>query len=299
MSVRKTTKKLKVFIGFGNESNHIAEGLKSLINNILPEDSREVVTASDIPLGANWFSTINKKITGVDVGIFCLTKKNRNNAWMHYEAGMIANITKNDKKVIPYLIDFKSADSSQSKSGDKSWDGPLTMTQGVEATEDGTWKLVVDLHTYAGKPLSDHNLKGKFDTAWKMLDQIIHSLLSAKPSDEQNDGNQRSDFFDDSVTGGEDIKKPVHKSELLNCEETELLRMIYLYALEQEFEADVYIMTSENILLLRDARKFSLAKMRKAIDSLKSKGFIEKCLIQDIPAYSLTDKGSQWNKKKA
>lgn len=292
------SQRIKIFIGYGDDIKSLAEGLKVLINSILPDENKYVMTASDIPLGDEWFTKIHEKLADVDVGIFCLTKQNRSNPWMHYEAGIIANITRAENKIIPYTIGFDSSDSSQSESGDKSWTGPFSMKQATRADNEGTFILVNALHKYAGAPHSTHNLKEKFDNAWPILDNIIKSALNAEALGRQNKGSESI-----SVTGSPDIddhkpSEPVDNTDLLNGEETEILRAIYLYVLGVEFEADVYTVTVDNILKLIEPRKWPLAKTRKAIDLLKSKGYIEKCFLQDIPAYSLTDKGSQWNKKK-
>jgi hypothetical protein len=80
----------------GGRSKAIAEGLKELLQRVLPELERRdgeadpVFLSEDIEKGAEWFQSIREELDRSKVGIVVLTRENLENPWIHFEAGALA-----------------------------------------------------------------------------------------------------------------------------------------------------------------------------------------------------------------
>jgi len=85
---------LKIFIGWSGKdsaSHRTAEALKVLIERQSHIEIDVFVSSEDIQVGDYWFPAVFEAASNADLGIFCITPDRANSAWIHYEAGLVAN----------------------------------------------------------------------------------------------------------------------------------------------------------------------------------------------------------------
>ena len=156
----------EIFIAWSGEpSKTVAEALKGWIPDVI-QSVKPWVSTEDIYTGDRWFSEISEKLQDFNFGIFCLTNVNLNNQWIHFESGALAK-TVEKSSVCPYLINIKPSDVK----------GPLSQFQSVEATEEGTLKLLKSINnSLDGEALKEDKLKKSFERWWPELLKILNRL---------------------------------------------------------------------------------------------------------------------------
>ena len=125
---------MRVFISWsGPQSKAIATALSSWLPDVI--QSIEVwMSEHDIAAGSKWSEQISDVLENSNFGVICLTPDNQDAPWLLFEAGCLAKTGK-IARVIPYLYGLSATDVRF----------PLAQFQSVDATKEGTLKLVQSL----------------------------------------------------------------------------------------------------------------------------------------------------------
>jgi hypothetical protein len=148
---------VKVFISWsGNRSRVVAEALKTLIKNVLP-DVKAWVSSENLAPGVLWSPQILKEIAEASGGILCLTKENMTRPWILFEAGGLAALFQG-REVYPYLLDFSPTELP----------APLSLLNASASDLKGTLSVLLAINNQRtdGKKLEEEFIKGVFGRFW-------------------------------------------------------------------------------------------------------------------------------------
>ena len=170
---------MKVFLSWsGERSESVAAALREWLPSLL-ETLDPWMSRSDLDAGTRWGRDIEAQLTESSFGVICVTPENAENPWINFEAGAIAKEV-SETRVVPYCIGFPPVELPA---------GPLTLFQGVQADESGTWELLKSIDkSRKDKAVGDTRLRKMFDRAWPELDRALSEL----PEPPQNVTNTRS-----------------------------------------------------------------------------------------------------------
>lgn len=157
---------MSVFISWsGNRSKAIAELLDEWLQCVL-QTIDPWISTQDISKGTLWNNEINNQLKGINTGIICLTRENKNSPWILFETGALAKgISSN--RVCTFLIDLQTQDISD----------PLAQFNHTLPTKDDMFKLLITLNEGLEKPLKEKILKGVFETYWGQFEQKFNRIL--------------------------------------------------------------------------------------------------------------------------
>ena len=163
---------MKVFISWSGEaSQRVAETLHTRLPSIL-QHIKPWSSFKDIGPGERWASNIAFELQHSDFAIVCMTPENLKSEWISFEVGSLSK-SLGAARICPYLIGFSPSDLT----------GPLVQFQAVEATEEGTWRLVQSLNDLAEThPLDPARLREAFGAWWPEIGEVLESVLSSLPS---------------------------------------------------------------------------------------------------------------------
>jgi len=170
---------MSVFICWsGGRSKAIADALKPLLESVLPEltgrtpAAAHVFLSEDIEKGAEWFQAVREKLNSSSAGIVVLTYENRQNAWIHFEAGALARklsaepASENQQRLFPLLHGISGAELA----------GPLAAYQATNTTRADMGRLVTALAAVLGSkpaaPTADRFVIA--DDAWERFEATLH-----------------------------------------------------------------------------------------------------------------------------
>jgi TIR domain len=130
---------MKFFISWsGDLSRKVAELLSTRLPNVL-QGTKPWLSENDIDKGSIWFRDITKELSETGVGIVCLTRENKDSAWILFEAGALSKgLTKS--RVCPLLIDLVHSDLRP----------PLSQFNGTLPTKGDLLKLVKTINGQRG-----------------------------------------------------------------------------------------------------------------------------------------------------
>ncbi|MGO8863938.1 MAG: toll/interleukin-1 receptor domain-containing protein [Acidimicrobiales bacterium] len=150
----------------GKQSQGVGSQLFDWLNETIPGVSPWISSESIAP-GSNWVQTLMEKLETTRFCLICLTPENVRSPWLYFEAGAIAG-RRGDAKVCGYLA---GVDSSQLQGG------PLSLFQWVEASKEGTWKLVREINRGLERPNDEKLLEAGFDRRWPALKLRLEKTL--------------------------------------------------------------------------------------------------------------------------
>ena len=161
---------MQVFISWsGTRSKMLAEFLQSWLSQVI--QAVEPWISSDMSKGIRWSPEISDRLEKSKVGIICLTKENKDEKWILFEAGALSK-TK-DAYVCTLLINLVPTDLEQ----------PLAQFQHTAATKEDIKKLMLTINKAVSdskeKSLADNILDRVFETYWPELEgklKVIKSL---------------------------------------------------------------------------------------------------------------------------
>ncbi|QJE98876.1 toll/interleukin-1 receptor domain-containing protein [Luteolibacter luteus] len=160
---------MKVFVSWSQErSREIAKLLKLWIKCVI-QASDPWISVRDLPRGVRWMQEIGVALDSSEMGIICLTKENKNNPWILFEAGALA---KGVSKVCTLLIDLEPADL----------DPPLDQFNHTFATDRTSMFALIETLNAELAPslrLSESVLKEVFDTYWDKFSQGMAQIIAA------------------------------------------------------------------------------------------------------------------------
>lgn len=164
---------MKVFLSWsGPRSKAVAELFNGWLRSVV--QSLEPWISKDINKGASWLADLTQQLGNAAAGIVCLTNSNKDEPWILFEAGALANgLSKNH--VCTFLIDVKSEDLA----------GPLATFQHTRPLRDDLLKLLRDLNSYQpeGKRLDEKLLDRAFDKNWEDFRKAFEGALKENPPD--------------------------------------------------------------------------------------------------------------------
>ncbi|MGB7922190.1 MAG: hypothetical protein WCF57_02975 [Pyrinomonadaceae bacterium] len=165
--------KLNVFIGWSGRASYlVARKLKVWLEEVVP--NVETWMSEQLPRGSHfWFNDLTHKLRQADFAVICVNPENWENPWVSYEPGVVVGKTEKETRVCPYLIDLSSKRRNLPE--------PLKYFLAEMASEEGTYRLVKDIHDAAGKPLSEQRLTRNFNRKWPELEKIIEQVAPPPP----------------------------------------------------------------------------------------------------------------------
>lgn len=166
---------MKVFLSWSKEpSKSIATFLRGWLTDVI-QSLEPWMSGEDIPVGDRWANQISGELESRNYGILILTPENQFQPWINYEAGALSKMV-GSSRVIPYTFGFKPADVSSA---------PLTAFQGVEANEEGTWKMLVEINKALASPLTEQQLRRAFEKNWGDLDAELKRVAQEEAKREK------------------------------------------------------------------------------------------------------------------
>jgi hypothetical protein len=158
---------MHVFLSWAGEpSKRLASALRDFLP-VVVQECLPWMSAHDILAGQPWDPELESALKTATFCVICITPQNRQNAYLHYEAGAIANQVGSQNRVCPILLGGLTAPQLGQ---------PLGRFQGKTATEEGVWELVQSLNSIATKPLLPTHLRRAFDGQWKALERLISEI---------------------------------------------------------------------------------------------------------------------------
>ena len=173
-----------VFLSWsGERSREVADFLRGWLSSVV-QAAKPWMSDSEIDKGSRSLGEIANALSGMKVGIICLTPENLDRPWLLFEGGALSKSIDERTRLCTYLIGgLEPPDVSP----------PLGMFQGtVAAKKADTLKLVQTINRVVSEdPISDENLEAVFEAMWPRLESCLASLQvpaspvpAKRPSDE-------------------------------------------------------------------------------------------------------------------
>lgn len=155
-----------VFVSWsGEQSKAIADALTTWLSSFFP--GLDVwMSEKDIQAGERWEISLAKQLEGASFGILCLTPDNIRSEWLIFEAGAMSKAL-NDSLVVPFRFALKATDVGP----------PLSQFQGVDADQEGTFRLVKSIHRAVSSPIKDQDLPYVFNKWWPDLNEALNKII--------------------------------------------------------------------------------------------------------------------------
>ena len=175
---------MKVFISWSKPlSREVAQALHAWLPQVL-QSVEPFVSAADIDAGRRWSATIAGELQDSNFGILCVTRENRHEPWLNFEAGALAKNLE-ESYVVPLLIGLSPADL----------DGPLSQFQAVTTlSRDGMATILTALDRLTPQPLGEERLREAVEVWWPRLEPQLnaatstdHGLRNTTPVRDQRD----------------------------------------------------------------------------------------------------------------
>lgn len=152
---------MKVFIGWsGKRSKQAAEVFDKYLPRIL--DNCETFFSPEMDKEAEWFSEIKRNLNDSDIGIFCITRENRSNEWIHFESGAIA-MAFDKSKACPFLLD----DLKPSELED-----PLVQFEATKNNKGDIRNLIKTISSKSENPMDESDIEYRFEKAWADIESL-------------------------------------------------------------------------------------------------------------------------------
>lgn len=167
---------MKVFLSFSEtKSQKAALALRDWLPNVI--QSLDPWISYDIKKGVQWFGQISKELSDAKVGILCLTKANRQNPWLLFEAGALGK-GRQDTHVCTFLLDLEPMDLEQ----------PLGSFQHTTRDRGSFYQLLETLNYKLedGTRLQADILERAFGKFWPDLEKQFDEILKDHCEDDQS-----------------------------------------------------------------------------------------------------------------
>jgi hypothetical protein len=151
--------------GERSRSHQIAKILKDRIPEIL-QTAETFLSAVDIPPGTQWMHQLRQALYRNSFGILCITPENKDNPWMHFEAGALWR-TEENRRVCPLLYDIHPTDIT----------GPLSQLQSKELNRRGFLEIIKEVNQYGASTKIDESVLTKtFDRVWPDVENDLSKV---------------------------------------------------------------------------------------------------------------------------
>ncbi|MBS7565126.1 hypothetical protein KHS38_11995 [Mucilaginibacter sp. Bleaf8] len=203
---------MKVFLSW---SKPRSQKVAALLNAWIPCVIQSVETwfsPQNIEDGELWFNSIQSQVSEIINGIICLTRENKDQPWILFEAGGLARgLEKN--RVYVLMIDL---------TGDEIILSPLSAFNHTKPTEDGIRKLMHVINGRTLKPVNPVVLDQVFDKFWPDFEEKFKKILEDTEAEssstitklsENNDSesNQSVALLREAIKGIRNLEKAVNK----------------------------------------------------------------------------------------
>jgi len=156
---------MRIFISWsGDRSKELASALKTWVGDVI-QNVEPWMSEHDIQPGSRWGVDIAEELSESNFGVLCLTRENISAPWLLFEAGSLAKSLKLSR-VIPYRLNLSAVEVKP----------PLSQFQGVDATRDGTLKLMQSINNALTESLPQDRLARLFDKFWPDLELRIQEI---------------------------------------------------------------------------------------------------------------------------
>lgn len=174
---------MKVFISWSKErSRRVGELLDEWLQGVL-QAIRPWISTKDIEKGSWWFNEINNQLSGVSLGIVCLTSENLNNPWILFESGVLSKGLSSNR-VFTLLIDIEPSDVK----------GPLSHFNHSKPDKDGIYKMVTALNKLLEEnALESSVLERVFDLHWKIFKEGFDNIIKETEVQKEKEATVRSE----------------------------------------------------------------------------------------------------------
>jgi hypothetical protein len=159
---------MKIFISWsGQRSKQMAQLLDRWIPQVL-QATKPWISSDGIDRGAPWFSEITAQLSETMFGVFCLTRDNLTEPWIHYEAGAISK-GNSSARVWTFLIDIEHGAVKP----------PLAQFNHTKPTREDVLKLIKSINRQLGESaLADGALMKAFEINWKEFEGSFQQILA-------------------------------------------------------------------------------------------------------------------------
>jgi hypothetical protein len=158
--------KTTVFISWsGARSRALAVVLREFLENVI-QSVRPYMSDKDLQAGEVWDPRLFEMIGAAKFGVACVTPENHSSAWLHFEAGALANAVSEERRLCPYLFGLRKADLRP----------PLARFQAKEPIETDTFALVESINALCTPPLPREKLRVVFHKFWPDFAKAIGEI---------------------------------------------------------------------------------------------------------------------------
>lgn len=156
---------MRVFISWsGERSRLVAEALQAWLPSVI-QRLDPWMSAHSIDAGARWGGELAKELEAQEFGVLCLTPENVGAPWLLFEAVALSKSVKTSR-VVPYRLGLPALGVGP----------PLSQFQGVDASQEGTQKLIDSSNQAQDAPLDKERLERTFQWAWPELGERLKAI---------------------------------------------------------------------------------------------------------------------------
>ena len=161
---------MKIFISWsGEQSKAVAEILRDWIK-IVVQATEPFISTRDIDRGAIWFASISGELKETSIGIVCLTNENKNEPWILFEAGALAEGL-SSARVCTLLIDLQPTDVQD----------PLAQFNHTLPQRESMWELIKTINNRLPEnKLGDALLKIVFENNFPIFESQFNVVLAKR-----------------------------------------------------------------------------------------------------------------------
>ncbi len=177
----------------------MAELLKTWLKGVI-QATEPYISTEDVDKGSIWFSEIGDTLAETNIGIICLTRSNKGNPWILFEAGALSKgLSKS--RVWTFLVDLDFPDL----------EAPLSQFNGTKPTKEDVKKLLVSVNkTLEDKALPNDVLAESFEQWWPRFEQSFQKI-AASAADDAGEPEKRS--IQDMVEELLQLTRSIHQSQ--------------------------------------------------------------------------------------
>lgn len=164
---------MKIFISW---SKHRSKAVASLFHELLKSlfvDTEIWISSKDLDAGTNWFGEIQEHLKGTNFGIVFVTKENKDNPWLLFEAGALAKDFEL-ANLCTVLVDVESHDIEP----------PLSLFQATKLDLASVLHLVKTINKKVQPQMSEENLEILLEKKFPILIEKVAKIKEEPGSTE-------------------------------------------------------------------------------------------------------------------
>lgn len=240
---------MKVFISWsGDRSKAIAEELRDWLPTIV-QSLEPFVSTQDVPPGGRGLNVLASQLQDCSFGILCLTQENKQEPWIHFEAGALSKVI-DASRVVPLLLDLKVSDLT----------GPLVQFQATPIEDrDGVFSLVKALADHSSPPIVESRLQRLFDAFWPELEKKISRLKQVSGSKPRQEVRSEREILEEILLLSRNTERQVSRDSFATP------AMTYAVTLTRAGDKKIQVLK-----VVRDYTGYALKESKDLIDSVPS-----------------------------